>query len=78
MFQQDLKVGVQCSEAAKKANKILGCIYRSIKFKTKDIIICLYKSLVRPHLEYCVQAWRPHLVKDIAKLESVHSVEQNV
>ena len=71
MIQCDLKVGVQCAEAAKKANRILGCIYRSIEFKNKDIILRLHKALVRPHLEYAVQAWRPYLVKDISKLESV-------
>jgi len=31
----------------------------------------LNKSLVRPHLEYCVQAWRPHLVKDVVLLDKL-------
>src|SRR5271163_3188495 len=31
----------------------------------------LYKSLVRPHLDYCIQAWRPHYVKDIELIERV-------
>jgi len=39
--------------------------------RNKFIIMKLYKSLVRPHLDYCIQAWRPHLEKDIDVLERV-------
>ena len=31
----------------------------------------LYKSPVRPHLEYCTVAWNPHYVKDKELLERV-------
>ena len=71
IVQSDLKVSQQCSNSVKTANKILGMINRNFCNKTEEIILSLYKSLVRPHLEYCVQAWRPHLVKDIELLESV-------
>jgi len=54
-------VGKQCHKAASKGNQILGIIKRSFTRRSKDIIIPLYKSLVRPHLDYCVQAWRRHL-----------------
>jgi len=36
-----------------------------------DMMIQLYKSLVRPHLEYCSPAWNPHYVKDKALWEKV-------
>ena len=61
----------QCVAAAKKANSILGMIKRNIIWKSKEIIVTLYKSLVRPRLEYCVQAWCPYLQKDIDLLERV-------
>jgi len=31
----------------------------------------LYKSMVRPHLEYCSTVWSPHYVKDKQMLEKV-------
>jgi hypothetical protein len=67
----DFKVGRQCAEAAKKGNRILGMINRTFSCRSKFIVKKLYKSLVRPHLDSCVQAWRPHLKKDIEVLEKV-------
>jgi ribonuclease P/MRP protein subunit RPP40 len=61
----------QCIVAVKKANGILGMIKRNIKFKSKNVIVKLYKSLVRPRLEYCIQEWSPHLRKDIDMMERV-------
>ena len=61
----------QCIMAVKKANTVLGMIKRNINFKSKDVIVKLYKALVRPKLEYCIQAWCPYLKKDIDILERV-------
>lgn len=52
---------------------MLGCIARGILSRKRKIVIPLYRALVRPHLEYCVLFWRPHLHKDIDKLEWVQN-----
>jgi hypothetical protein len=50
---------------------MLGLISRTVKFKSSEVMIRLYKSLVRPHLEYCASAWSPHYVKDKELLERI-------
>jgi len=40
-------------------------------FKHPDIMLRLYKSLIRPHLEYCTAAWSPHYCKDKELIERV-------
>ena len=57
--------------AASKGNTILGLIRRNVTYKEKGIIIPVYKSIVRPHLEYYIQAWRPYCKKDIDTLERI-------
>ena len=71
VIDNTLKFSEQCSTAVKSANRTLGLIKRTIKSRSKDIIVKLYKALVRPKLEYCVQAWRPFLRKDIDNMERV-------
>jgi ribonucleases P/MRP protein subunit RPP40 len=70
-IHKSLKPSKQCIEAATKANKILGFIRRTVISRDKNIILNLYKTLVRPHLEYCAQAWSPYLQKDKEVLEKV-------
>ncbi len=67
----NLKSSQHCKEAARKANKMLGFINRNFSFKIKDIILPMYISSVKPHLEYKVQFQLPNHAKDIAKLEAV-------
>ena len=70
-FSADMTVSEQCGIAASKGNQILGLIRRNIMYKEKQVLVRLYKAIVRPQLEYCIQTWRPYRKKDLDKLERI-------
>ena len=67
----NLKPTAQCRSAVSKAMKALGLIKRTFKYFNAKSLPKLYKTYVRPHLEFCVQVWSPYLVGDIDALEKV-------
>ena len=49
----------QISGCVQKAKSVIAWITRTIISRSAEIMLPLYKALVRPHLEFCVQLWSP-------------------
>ena len=71
IIHSSLKPAVHIAEKVKKANRFLGMINRTFKHRSKQMMLQLYKSMVRPHLDYASAAWSPHQKNHIDLLEKV-------
>ena len=72
LLQSNLNRSNQYNLMCSKAYKVLNLVRRS--FSSSNSVVTrrsLYISLVRSQKSYCSQFWRPLLIKDIKKLESV-------
>ena len=72
MLTSDMSWSAHVSMVCSRARKILGVIYRQFYANaTSTVLLQLYLSMVRPHVEYAAAVWSPHLKKDIALIEGV-------
>ena len=66
-----LKPGKQVIAASQRAMTVLRSVKRAfVRFDIETFSI-IYTTYIRPHLEYCIQAWAPYYAKDILLLEKV-------
>ena len=71
MVSSDLSWSEHVNVTINKANKLLGLVQRTVGSSNPSAFSTLYKSLVRPILEYAVPVWNPYLSKDVLALEKV-------
>jgi len=71
-ISSDLSWSNHVSNVCSRAKKQMGMLYYRFYCDCEpNILKTFFTSFVRPLLEYAVSVWDPHLVKDIATLESV-------
>ena len=78
LIRSELKSVSQCNKSAATARRVIGMVRRNFKHLDIDDFQIIYKTYIRSHLEYCIQAWSPHLVKDIDVLENVQKAATNL
>ena len=56
-FSSKLDWGSYIVSIAKTASKKTGALIRSMKFLSTGVALYLYKSTIRPCMEYCCHVW---------------------
>ena len=76
VISNDLKVSRQYICAASKANKVLGLVRRQFFNLDKTSFLILYKSFIRPHLEYAIQAWSPYIKRILNIWKKIQKIQR--
>ena len=56
-FSSKFDWGSYIISIAKTASKKIGALIRSMKFVSREVALYLYKSTIRPCMEYCCHVW---------------------
>ena len=69
--QDNLKFDKHISLTVNRANRLVGLIKRAFSYLDEETLLVLYKTLIRPILDYGNLIWFPTLKKDIRAIENV-------
>ena len=69
--QENLKFDKHISLTVNKANRLVGLIKRAFSYLDEETLLILYKTIIRPIIDYGNTVWFPMLKKDIRALENV-------
>lgn len=70
-IDNELKFHQHCSKIASSASVMASLIFRAFLSTDINFRMQLFKTFVRPKLEYSSQVWNPHYKMDIDKIEGV-------
>ncbi|MDE1816823.1 MAG: reverse transcriptase family protein, partial [Thaumarchaeota archaeon] len=71
IFDERLNFQSQIDNIVNRARRLAGLMLYSFQSRSEMVILPLYKTMVRPLLEYASVVWNPYLSKQIKKVESV-------
>ena len=72
LINSDLSWSPHVAKLCSKVRKLVGLLYRQFyKHADSTTLLTLYKSFIRPHLEYGSIVWDPYLARDVDALEKV-------
>ncbi|XP_069122448.1 uncharacterized protein [Argopecten irradians] len=70
-MDHSLQFSVHANQASTKANRMIRLVFRTFSYMSPEMFLTLYKTLIRPHLEYATPVTSPILQKDKITIENV-------
>ncbi|TRZ26591.1 hypothetical protein HGM15179_000532 [Zosterops borbonicus] len=71
LVDERLDMTQPCALTAQRDKGVLGCLQSSVASRAREGILSLCSSLVRPHLQCCIQLWGHQHREDMDLLEPV-------
>jgi hypothetical protein len=65
------KTSSHCTLKSQKGLQVVGHIFRSFRSRNQKFLLNMFRTYVRPIVDYNSPAWTPHLKKDVMKIERV-------
>ena len=66
-----MKFDIHINNIVNKANRLLGLVKRTFSYMDRDTVLIIYKSIIRPIIDYGDSVWNPSLKKHIQMIENI-------